>query len=334
MFVSGKKSFPDFSAGANFRRSCGPWLRTERSRRLRAAWLFLLIGLVSCSRPAETDRIVTVSIEPLRYFAEAIGGDRYTVKSLVGAGLNPENYDPTPRQMVELGKSEAYFQVGALGFERAWMDRIRENNPHLRIFDMSQGFAVVPEPDIHSHGADEGAAEGEAAGVSSGHSHGGVDPHIWSSFSGARRIASNLLNAFIALDPENEPAYKENYGALLEEIGRTEQTVRRDLDSLQHRTFIIYHPALTYFAREFGLTQLCIEFDGKEPTPAQLKELIETARANGVEVVFVQEEFDRKNAELVAAETGCALVPINPLSYDWNGEMRRIAHALAYGKTD
>lgn len=310
------------------------------SRRFDVRSLVLLfsLALFSCSSKTGTEQVVTVTIEPLRYFAEAIGGDKYTVKSMVGAGMNPENYDPTPRQMVDLGKSRAYFEVGSLGFEQAWMDRIRENNPQLQVFTMSDGFDLLEEPDGATH-ADEGDETGEHNGEAADapvhhHTHGGTDPHIWSSFSGARQIARNTLQAFITLDPENEAYYRSNYRTLLDEIGRTEQEVRRDLDSLQARTFIIYHPALTYLAREFDLTQLSIEFDGKEPTPAQLKELIETARRNGVKVVFVQMEFDRKNAELIAGETGCELVSINPLSYDWNGEMLRIARALAYGKVD
>lgn len=310
----------------------------NRGFSFRSFLLFFSLALFSCSSKTDTEQIVTVTIEPLRYFAEAIAGDKYTVKSLVGAGLNPENYDPTPRQMVDLGKSRAYFEVGSLGFEQAWMDRIRGNNPQLQVFTMSEGFDLLEEPAGATHAAGEEEAEehgGDAAEAPvHNHAHGGTDPHIWSSFTGARQIARNTLQAFIALDPENEAYYRANYQALLDEIGQTEREVRRDLDSLQTRTFIIYHPALTYLAREFDLTQLSIEFDGKEPTPAQLKELIDTARKNEVKVVFVQMEFDRKNAELIAGETGCELISINPLSYDWNGEMIRIARALAYGKVD
>ncbi|WP_106831738.1 metal ABC transporter solute-binding protein, Zn/Mn family [Parabacteroides pacaensis] len=283
----------------------------------------LITTLISCSRKISSDKIVTVTIEPQRYFAEAIAGDKYTVKSMVTAGLNPENYDPTPRQMVDLGKSEAYFQIGPLGFEQAWMDRIKQNNPDLKVFDLSEGFDFVTDVE-----------EDHSKEHTHTHSHGGVDPHIWSSVSGAKQVAFNTLQAFIALDPENKEYYTQNYHALLKQIEQTEQILHQKLDTLQDRTFIIYHPALTYLAREFNLNQLSIELDGKEPSPAQLKELIETARNNQVQVVFVQQEFDKKNAELIVKETGSDLIPINPLSYDWNGEMILIANALAHGKTD
>ena len=91
---------------------------------------------------------------------------------------------------------------------------------------------------------------------------------------------------------------------------------------------MIYHPALSYFARDYGLHQISIEEGGKEPSPAHLKRLIDFARKEGVRVIFVQPEFDRRNAEIIARETGTQIVPINPLSYDWEVEMLKIAENL------
>nr|MBP6548633.1 zinc ABC transporter substrate-binding protein [Parabacteroides sp.] len=216
-----------------------------------------------------------------------------------------------------------YLRIGSIGFEQAWMDNIRNNNPGLKVFDLSEGIDLLKSPeeeeehDHHHH-----------------HHPGGVDPHTWSSISGAKVIAKNTLDAFVSLDPENKEYYQANYEQLTKEIGETEKTVSGLLHSLDNKTFIIYHPALTYLANEYGLTQLCIEMDGKEPSPAQLKELVETAREHNAKVVFIQREFDQKNAELIAKETGCRLIPINPLDYDWSKEMIHIAKSLADGQAD
>ena len=183
----------------------------------------------------------------------------------------------------------------------------------------------------------EEIAHGHVHGAHDHHHHhhpGGVDPHTWSSISGAKVIAKNTLDAFVSLDPENKEYYQANYEQLTKEIGETEKTVSSLLHSLDNKTFIIYHPALTYLANEYGLTQLCIEMDGKEPSPAQLKELVETAREHNAKVVFIQREFDQKNAELIAKETGCRLIPINPLDYDWGKEMIHIAKSLVDGQAD
>ena len=215
------------------------------------------------------------------------------------------------------------------------MKAISENNPNLQIFDLSQGMPLLQgeeeaeEEHEHDH-AHEAAAEAEHHH----HHHGGVDPHIWSSIQGARIVAQNTLTALQTLDPTNAETYNANYQQVVALIDSTEAIINTLLKPLAHRSFIIYHPALTYLAAEYELEQLCIEMEGKEPSPAQLKTLVETAQAHHTKVVFVQQEFDQKNAELIAKETGCQLTPINPLAYDWSREMIRIAKALADGEVD
>jgi zinc transport system substrate-binding protein len=284
--------------------------------------LFLLCLATACrTKPAETP-VISVTIEPQRYFAEKIGGDRFTINVVVPAGQSPETYDPTPRQMMAIGESAAYLQIGYIGFEQAWMKSIRENNPGLAVFDLSEGMDLLETGEEEVH-------EQEEEGEHHHHHHGGVDPHIWNCIQGAGVIARNTLKALTALDEENKHYYEANYARLMEEVEATKDTIARLLRPVLSRAFIIYHPALTYFAEEFNLTQLCIETDGKEPSPAQLKELIDVARNYNTRIVFVQQEFDTKNAGVIAEETHCRLVSVNPLAYDWPAEMIRIAQALS-----
>ncbi len=276
--------------------------------------LLILLLLVGCSQgKLQKENIISVTIEPQRYFAEKIAGDNYKINTVVPMGQSPEAYDPTPQQIRNIGLGVAYLQIGYIGFEQAWINNIKENVKDVRFFDLSKGVDLIIDKEEHD-----------------GHYHyGGIDPHIWSSVSGAKVIARNTLNAFIAIDPDNTDYYNENFRSLMKEIEETEAEINRLLSTLSSRTFIIYHPALTYFAHEYGLNQLCIEMDGKEPSPAQMKELIEAARASQAKVVFVQQEFDKKNAELIAKETDCRLVTINPLSCNWKQEMTHIAKALS-----
>lgn len=286
-------------------------------------WIYLLlaiVGLSACQGKKEGGtRTISVTIEPQRYFAEKIAGDLFHINCVTPAGQSPETYDPTPQQMVQISQSQAYFRIGEIGFEQAWMKNLQSQNPDMAVFDLSEGMELIKNEE-------EAHEEGEAHHH---HHHGSVDPHIWTSISGARVIAQNTYQAFIKLDPENQEVYRAGYQRLIEEIDSTEAEMKQLLQPLAGTAFIIYHPALTYFAREFGLKQLCIELDGKEPSPAQLKQLLETATQSGAKVVFVQQEFDQKNAELIAKETGCRLVTINPLSYNWQDEMIRLATILA-----
>jgi len=289
--------------------------------RLIFSLLILLALFTACQTKQEGERIISVTIEPQRYFAEKIAGNKFKIQTVVPEGQSPETYDPTPQQMVLIGNSEAYFQIGPIGFELVWMDNIKENNSSVKFFDLSEGVNFIENADHHH-------AEGEECDHAH-HHHGLQDPHIWSSISGAKTIVRNMLNAFIALDKENMDYYQANYDKLIKEIDTTGEEILQLLKPVLSRAFIIYHPALTYFAAEYNLQQLCIEMDGKEPSPAQLKELVDTARFHNARIIFVQAEFDQKNAELIAKETGCRLVWINPLSYNWSKEMLHIAKALA-----
>lgn len=276
--------------------------------------LILLAGiLLSCgNQPQKEKRILTVTIEPLRYFTEKIAGDKFQVVSMVPKGSSPETYDPTPRQLVDLSQSEAYLKIGHIGFEQTWMDKLQANMPGMKIFDTSEGIKLI---------YDQKEAHGN-------HTHkGGIEPHVWNSTINARIIADNIFKALIELDPENESYYHHNLDSLKSVISKTDKNIRSLLEG-SPQTFLIYHPALSYYARDYGLRQISIEEGGKEPSPTYLKELIEICKKEKVPIIFVQKEFDMRNAELIAQETSTQIVSINPLSYDWQKEMIRISQAL------
>jgi zinc transport system substrate-binding protein len=254
-----------------------------------------------------------VTIEPQRYFASQLAGTLFTIETMVPPGTSPETYDPSPNQMAGLARAKAYFCIGYIGFEQAWMDKLKANQPHVKFFDNSHGVSLI-KTDAHGHEE---------------HHHGNVDPHIWSSPKEALKIAENMYKALVEIDPAHVTIYNENYRKLMGKITETDEKIRSILQSSSQKAFVIYHPALSYFARNYGLTQYCIENDGKEPSPEQLKKLVETVKNLQIKTIFVQQEFDRKNAESIAQETGCKLVVINPLSYNWDEEMIRIAQALA-----
>ena len=293
------------------------WLNQGRIL-LLLPFLSLLPQLLCCQGPQTGKPSVVVTIEPQRYFAEKIAGDQFEVYAIVPAGQNPETYDPAPHEMIRIAQSKAYLQIGQIGFEQAWIQTIRQNNPHIKFLDLSKGIHLIGNDDLHERKTE----------VDKNHYHDGIDPHIWSATASAKIIAQNTLQAFIELDQENQAIYQENYKQLIHEIGETEKQLHEMLDTLTCRTFVIYHPALTYFADEFALKQLSIESEGKEPSVAAMKELIDEAKKANVKVVFVQQEFDRRHAEKVATEIGARTVIINPLDRQWNEQMIHVAKEL------
>ena len=275
--------------------------------------LFILSACGNTTQKSEKP-ILTVTLEPLRYFTESIVGDNYEVVSMVPKGSSPESYDPTPQQLVNLSKSQAYFRIGYIGFEQAWMKKLEANCPNMKVYDTSKGIDLIRDKG-HWHGD---------------HFHeGGVEPHVWNSTQNALIIADNIYQALCELDSTHQEDYQKRLDVLKQTIRQTDANVRTLLENADS-TFLIYHPALSYFARDYGLKQVSIEEGGKEPSPAQLKALIETCRNENVHTIFVQQEFDQRNAQLIANELGVNIVSINPLSYDWVKEMIRIAEALKH----
>lgn len=299
----------------------------------------LALGACSSERKVSDKPVLTVTLEPLRYFTEAIAGAHFTVQSMVPQGSSPETYDPTPQQLVQLSQSVAYLRIGYIGFEQTWMDKLTASHPHLLVFDTSKDVAVMPDLTTHSHHSENLAhisteSPGEVHKTPETHAHvhahaGGIEPHIWNSTRNAAVIARNVCEALCQLDTLHQADFRQRLDSLQQVIAQTDQAICRQLQQAD-RTFLIYHPALTYFARDYGLRQLSLEEGGKEPSPAHLKTLIETCRREQARVIFIQQEFDTRNAELIANELGVSVIPINPLSYDWPQEMLHIAQSLAH----
>lgn len=268
--------------------------------------IFLSLVLLSCgSDTKQTDNVITVTIEPLRFFTEKIAGDRYTVQTMVPSGSSPETYEPTPQQLVKLNNSTLYIKVGKIGFERAWMQRLQANAPHTKIIDSSEGITYIEDR------------------------NGIEDPHTWMSCKNARIISKNILTALLDTKTNGKQCSKEdkeyftrNYNKLIAEINNTENYILQN--KKQNKSFIIYHPILTYFAHDYGITQLPLEEEGREPNSRQILELIKTAKEKNVKTIFIQREFSPRNAMQVVDALKTEPTEINPLSYDWAEEMRTI----------
>ena len=269
------------------------------SKLARYVVLMVTAGTLFSCTSAKNDNAnkITVSIEPLRYLTEQIVGDRFEVVTMVPKGSSPETYEPTARQMADLSESILYIKVGELGFERTWMPRLTSNAPHITVVNSSEGIT----------------------------SHIGDDPHSWMSARNAIIMAHNIYEAVKRIDVKDSVFFRQRLDSLCNVIHATDKYIRQTTAQAHCKSFIIYHPALTYFASDYGLEQLALEEHGREPSAAELEQIISTARAKGVKTMFVQREFANRNVDIITNTIGARKVEINPLGYDWNKEMRRIA---------
>lgn len=264
------------------------------------------LWLSSCSAPKRDGnrRVVTVTIEPLRYFAERIAGDRFDVRTMVPAGGNPETYEPSAQQMVDLSRSDLYVKVGNIGFERTWMQRLAANAPRTLIIDSSEGIVPACSAD------------------------GTEDPHTWMSAANAQIIAGNICKALIRIDGRDSLYFVRNLETLRRDIRQVDAQIRKTLAGSHTRAFLIYHPILTYFARDYGLTQIPMEQEGKEPSASQLQAVITEARRLGVSTFFVQQEFANRNVDVVSRGVPARREQIDPLGYQWDREMKKVASLI------
>lgn len=275
----------------------------------------LLLGVVAvaCGGGIQHERIITVSIQPQRYLLEQIVGDRFQVVSLLTQGSNPEAYEPNMTHLMDLEKSEAYFCIGNIGFELAIVEKAKTENPDLKVYNNSEDVKFLQG----SHGAEH-----------KDHSH-EIDPHVWTSVPNAVVIAKNMLDAVVELDPKHSKQYEQNYAKLKARLLKLDEELRAELDSIPCRAFLVWHPSLSYFARDYGLKQISMEYEGKEAPVAHLKREIDEAKQSRARVFFFQNEFDSRQVETVNGQIGARLVTINPMSYEWEKELKHIADALA-----
>lgn len=262
---------------------------------LGLAMLFMGCGRTQ-TQTATSDTIYT-TIAPLKYIVEQITGDDFNIEVLVPVGASPESFEPTPRQYIALNESQLIFSTGLIDFETALLERISNKD---KIVDLSRNISLIEGSCSHSH---HNAEE---------HQH-GVDPHIWTSPHELKTIARNAYDAIIEQYPDSIK-YSEAYKRLAHQIEQLDEECRQRCNASQARAFVIYHPALTYYARAYGIEQIAIEREGKEPSAKYIATLIEQAKAKQCTSLLYQIEYPRSVVDALAEDTGLEPQQINPLN--------------------
>lgn len=275
--------------------------------------IFMLLLLIGCGSPEmKRDRpVISVSILPQKYFVEQITGDHFEINVLIPPGASPASYDPSPRQIKDLETSSLYLKIGYIEFEKNWLNKMTESFPKLKVFDTSNGVKLLE--DDHEH-----------------HHHGGwIEPHIWMSPKNAKIIAQNIYNALILLSQDDSLTFRKNLDIFQKKLDDIDNQIKAKLKNTESNTFIIYHPALTYYAHDYGLQQVSIEIDGKNPSARHIKQIIDLSKEKNIKLVFVQQQFDQTKAAGIANEINGEVVPIDPLAFDWESQITMITDKLA-----
>jgi len=280
----------------------------------------LVWGFTACNSKS-TDKgksTITVSIPPIKYLVDKISGNEFDVNVMVATGACQETYEPTPVQMKDVAKSKLYLGISELEFEQKWINNIKANNPDLKYANLSEGIRMVEGSCSHEECEEHGHE----------HHHGGMDPHIWLSPANYKAMATATLNELVALNPKGKSTYEKNYKSLVASIDSIDSAAKSKLANLKIKKFIIYHPALSYFANDYELEQISIEMDGKEPAADYMKRIVAQAKEARIKTIFVQKEFDLSVIKSFADEVGATIEPINTFAYDWPESTNHIINAL------
>lgn len=276
--------------------------------------LFIITTLIfSCSsnkQNSQEKQVVIVSILPQKTFVEKIAGDDFKVQVLVPHGASPESYSLLPSQLKDISQADVWFRIGYIGFEMAWKNNVTEINKKIQMVDLSEGLDLIQGENIQ-HGD---------------HMHaGGVDPHTWLSPNLVKQMAKKITEELSGLNPGKASEYKANYMKFVKEIDQLDIDLHNALKDYRGRSFITFHPSLSYFARDYNLNQHALEFEGKEPTPQHIAKVIKLARKENIGVIYIQSEFDRDHARVFAEEIKGEVIEVRPLSPDWEENLRELA---------
>jgi zinc transport system substrate-binding protein len=251
---------------------------------------------------------VVVTVGPQSEFVKRLGGERVKVTVMVPPGADPHTYEPLPSQMKAVSDAKIYYEVGSgIEFELSWMDKIRGVNPYMEVVNCSQGMVLLPS-----------SVSGES-----------YDPHVWVSPKKAKIMVENTYQGLVNVDPANKDYYTKNRNEYMQQLDQLDKNLTQTLALKKNTKIMVYHPAWGYFCHDYGLQQIAIQSQGKEPTPQGIASLIDLARKDNIKVIFVTPQYSASNAQVIANEIGARLVVVDDLNINYLENMKKVAEAFS-----
>ena len=274
-----------------------------------ATFIICALLIVGCTTKSDSDKkTIFVTITPMQSIIEEITAGDFDIEVIVPKGASPETFEPTPKQVTSFSDAELIFSTGIIDFEQSLVERIGGD---AEVVNLSNGIELIAGS--CSHGNHK-------------HKH-GVDPHIWTSPRALRTMVTNAHKAIMAHYPDSVK-YTEATGRLLERINKLDNYCATRIKAEGVEAMMIYHPAYTYYARDYGIEQIAIEHDGKEPSLRQTTALIEKAKEHGVKAILRQPQYSEDKVRAIANDAGAEIITTDPLAEDILGEIERVTEII------
>lgn len=278
--------------------------------------ILLLAVCVACSSEKASDKpILAVSTPPQAQILSELADSAFTIVTILPPGTNPETYDPAMKERVALADAKTYFVTGVLPFEQTLLKSLPKE---VEVVNSSEGIVAITGTHSHHHDGEDGH----------GTEHESADPHISSSYDNALTMARNFTRELIRIDPAREQLYNDRLNGFVARIEAARQDATRRLNEARTHAFAVWHPSLSYFARDFGLHQIAVGQESKEISITSLQKIVDEAREDSVKVFFFQSAYDSRLAENINNAIGSRLVTIDPLASDWESQLNLIVDAL------
>lgn len=283
--------------------------------------IIVITSITGCDKTVDEDKVnIAVSIVPQEAFVKAVGGDLVNVVTMIPPGYSPANYEPSPKQLIDLSESQVYFSIGVATESANILSRLNTFNSEIKIVSLSNKVDDVYPPiflEGHHHDSDSNDDHEEEKLR---------DPHIWLSPKRVIVMIEVIRDELILLDSENEDIYRKNANHYITKLNKLNEEIIEIFNGIEDRSFIMYHPALGYFADDYNLDMYVIESDGKEPMFKKIQEVIDTANNENINIIFYQKEFDSQQAETIASGIDGKTIEVAPLSGDYIENLKSIAN--------
>lgn len=274
-----------------------------------ATFIICTLLIVGCATKSESDKkTIYVTITPMQSIVEEITAGDFDVEVIVPKGASPETFEPTPKQVTAFSDAEFIFSTGLIDFEQSLVKRISGD---AEVVNLSKDIELIAGS--CSHGNHQ-------------HKH-GIDPHIWTSPRALRTMVTNAHDAIMAHYPDSVK-YAEATERLLERIDTLDTYCAARIEAAGVEAMMIYHPAYTYYARDYGINQIAIEHDGKEPSLRQTTTLIEKAKEHGVKSIFRQPQYSEDKVRAIADAADAEIIATDPLAEDILAEIERVTEII------
>lgn len=248
---------------------------------------------------------VLVTIAPHKDLTQRIGGDKVEVVLLVPSGASPHSYEPTLKEILKVRNCKLWLRVGE-GCETKALQALSKD---VEIIDLRSQLELI--------------------GHSCGHCKDSADPHIWLSPKALKIQAEQITAALCRQMPEESDFFAKRLESLIRELALLDTEIGQLLKSSESRTVVVSHPAFGYLCRDYGLKQLSIEIDGKEPTIRQMNTLFVEVKKLPPTHIFISPQYNSKGAAILADELGASLVSLDPYAEDVLANIRTIATAFS-----